>query len=220
MFRYLSAEDICKFFDKFEDQVIKRSGLDADELGELSRTEINQMLNAIFDDVVITKDNIHLYYEFMSDEDIKKYRHIIMPMFNDRLEIINKSIKLDAMYISAISLSVFGIKDTLKPIDEYIAEIKATEEYRAYISSKLAQQPYPPFFCGFEIEKGNVMGYINFSDVWCEFVKNVKIDIPTLINEDKFKKLCHDYIAENNLDVNIIEQLLKDRKLKLAQMSD
>ncbi len=92
----------------------------------------------LINESIITKDNIHLYYEFMSDEDIKKYRHIIMPMFNDRLEIINKSIKLDAMYISAISLSVFGIKDTLKPMEEYIAEIKASKEYLHYMSSKLA----------------------------------------------------------------------------------
>lgn len=35
-----------------------------------------------------------------------------------------------------IEVSYFGIKDTLKPIDEYIAEIKENEAYKNYIAKK------------------------------------------------------------------------------------
>lgn len=153
MFRYLSAEDICKFFDKFEYEVIKRSGLDADQLGELSRTEINQMLNAIFDDVVMTKDNIYLYYEFMGDEDKKIEFEILNPLFYERALELDRLIfllgteigdkkkyvvidKISSLF--SINLVSFGVKDTLKPIDEYIAEIKASKEYQEYMATSLS----------------------------------------------------------------------------------
>ena len=35
-----------------------------------SKIELKKELESVI--VVITKDNIHLYYEFMSDEDLKK----------------------------------------------------------------------------------------------------------------------------------------------------
>ena len=104
--------------------------------------------------VIITKDNIHLYYEFMSD-DVLKYIDILHPIFcnhyhaivsyfkkigfivddgkgydYDKVHYKGSFIKRDiTMYYG---ISFFGIKDTLKPIDEYIADIKASEEYKAY----------------------------------------------------------------------------------------
>ena len=108
-------------------------------------------------EVGITKDNIHLYYKFMSDED--KYTHsiIIHQSFyerNKKLELFytkengyisieimrniykNTYVKEGICYIGeCVAQSYFGVKDTMKPIEEYIEEIKASEEYHAYISS-------------------------------------------------------------------------------------
>ncbi len=107
--------------------------------------------------VVITKDNIHLYYEFMSDED--KYTHsdlihkilILERQFQvfKQLEInVNDEStwkKIQEKHIEkqienkrtewVTDLKIFGIKDILKPIDEYIAEIKASSEYKKYLFS-------------------------------------------------------------------------------------
>jgi hypothetical protein len=68
---------------------------------------------------IITKDNIHLYYEFMSDKELK-YNHLdlICEVLMDRVFLIK---------------DLLGIKDTLKPMDEYIEEIKASDEYKEYI---------------------------------------------------------------------------------------
>ena len=94
--------------------------------------------------VVITKDNIHLYYEFMSDDDIKEYSSLIDDIFEDRLDLLLKEFKsleynqitTDKYFTFFVSgLICFGTKDTLKPIDEYIVEIKASEEYKAYTGS-------------------------------------------------------------------------------------
>ena len=108
-------------------------------------------------EVGITKDNVHLYYKFMSDED--KYTHsiIIHQSFyerNKKLELFytkengyisieimrniykNTYVKEGTCYIGeCVAQSYFGVKDTMKPIEEYIEEIKASEEYHAYISS-------------------------------------------------------------------------------------
>ena len=101
--------------------------------------------------VVITEDNIALYYEFMGEEDKNKYKELLSDLFIDRHEnYVLKSLNLDyfgtKQYMTnvlsntfqqfRIGLSFFGIKDTLKPIDEYIEEIKASSEYKEYIESK------------------------------------------------------------------------------------
>jgi hypothetical protein len=96
---------------------------------------------------VITVDNISLYYEFMSDEDLEKYRVILRNIFYDRKLIILKSLNFINSYsdekkshyiYDAIKKhqSFFGIKDTLKPIDEYIEQIKQSEAYKEYIAKK------------------------------------------------------------------------------------
>ncbi len=127
--------------------------------------------------VEITKDNIHLYYEFMSDEDKFNYsKHIksknielVYPFMNDALKkhhfdnidlmfskrkskliiefgtdhkIICKSelfkakdyfILSEDSYFNT-SLKAFEVEDTLKPIDEYIEEIKSSDAYKEYIN--------------------------------------------------------------------------------------
>lgn len=101
--------------------------------------------------ITITKDNIHLYYEFMSDEDLKAHRFELTFIYNSRLHTIfhyfntkcnfignrqdfRKLYTLDNLQSGYItSWSIFGVQDTLKPINEYIEEIKASSEYKEYI---------------------------------------------------------------------------------------
>jgi len=105
--------------------------------------------------VVVTKDNIHLYYEFMSDEYKRDNAIILHNIFNRRrakisrildmntqeyteniIEHFKKSIVFSDPCCLSVGLVVFGVKDTLKPIDEYIAEIKESDEYKEFIKSE------------------------------------------------------------------------------------
>ena len=110
----------------------------------------------LFRDVTITKDNIHLYYEFMSDDDLRKISilEILLDTFNKRSTKIiytlfpgvdetirddirdnyllqDRNVSLNIVYLQTI----FGVKDTLKPINEYIKEIKNSSEYKEYLLS-------------------------------------------------------------------------------------
>jgi len=100
--------------------------------------------------ISITKDNIHLYYEFMSDDDKSKYSVILSQLFYSRqgmaINIFNVKNAYNNKNVLNIvwnyhnknvcGYSIFGIKDTLKPIDEYISDIKESSEYKEYIESK------------------------------------------------------------------------------------
>jgi len=94
-----------------------------------------------FKKVVITKDNIHLYYEFMSDEDLEKYGYILNDIFENRQRNISNILKINLTdielmqfehyaHFQIVGLISYGIKDTLKPTDEYIEEIKGSSEYK------------------------------------------------------------------------------------------
>lgn len=96
---------------------------------------------------VITKDNIHLYYEFMGEDDFLKHKDVISKAFDSRFGAIcfylnlNVAELIDNMVFSYIfnkivSQKVFNIKDVLKPMDEYILEIKESEKYQGYINKK------------------------------------------------------------------------------------
>jgi len=102
----------------------------------IKRLRKNRNYLEFLNSVVITKDNIHLYYEFMSDEDLVTHKDVLFFIFSDRSFYVSSSIKLPEKSISFNSkvLSILGIKDTLKPIDEYIADIKASDAYREYIA--------------------------------------------------------------------------------------
>jgi len=121
----------------------------------------NKILRYLFKNgaITITKDNIAEYYEFMSDEDLIKNKTIISDIFDSRKNTIppffkdidlkskgswcgvegfnnsKQEIVLLPMTYGHYTLKqvIFGVKDTLKPVDEYIAEIKASEEYKNYI---------------------------------------------------------------------------------------
>ena len=108
-----------------------------------------------FSKIIIKEDNIHLYYEFMSDEDIHKHLSIIHFKLKDEtidglsrggniakaLDIKGAELIKNSKVIPHSSGAVthvlrFGVKDTLKPIDDYILEIKESEAYKAHIHSK------------------------------------------------------------------------------------
>lgn len=138
---------------------------------ETSREKAIEKLNLIVDDYekdnsLITKDNIPLYYEFMSDGDLLNNALLLITGINEIKErflnvarTLNLSkddcgkydgttlygfingfpefIQLDVSWGAfLLRYDVFGIKDTLKPIDEYIAEIKESKDYKNYINSK------------------------------------------------------------------------------------
>ena len=97
----------------------------------------------------ITEENIHLYYEFMSNEDKIKNFDTLSTLFHTRQNEIkeliapnedhfNKHRELETLRSQAVGNTIFGIKDTLKPIDEYITEIKESEGYKEYLKSTLA----------------------------------------------------------------------------------
>lgn len=124
---------------------------------ELLREKVIEKLNLIVDDYekdndIIDKDNIYLYYEFMNDEDLEKYSCLLSDIFNNRLiqAFKNLSFSSDQIHIFLCkytlqilskdryikSSCIFGTKDTLKPIDEYIADIKESEAYKEYLAKK------------------------------------------------------------------------------------
>ncbi len=100
---------------------------------------------------IINKDNISLYYEFMSDEDIEKCSDLLNNTLLDRFRLIRQKIKFKDKAFTPLKdydmdialksnnyiyISFFGIKDTLRPINEYIAEIKESEAYKRYMAKK------------------------------------------------------------------------------------
>lgn len=152
-FNYLKANSIDTFMAKLGDKLAVASDLSVDELEQLSKKEFNDLISVIYEEVVITKDNIHLYYEFMSDEDLENWSKNLDIVFLERSRLLGvlkttSDVLKDNSYIldkyeevttskydnRFIALSMFGVKDTLKPIDEYIAEIKESDAYKEYIA--------------------------------------------------------------------------------------
>ncbi|MDY0292520.1 MAG: hypothetical protein RBR02_09330 [Desulfuromonadaceae bacterium] len=96
----------------------------------------------------ITKDNIADYYEFMSDGDKTKHHSDFMYCLGDRHEKICADLRLkdedvEKIYTATSSytgMSWFEIKDTLKPIDDYIEEIKESPEYKKYINNAIEKE--------------------------------------------------------------------------------
>lgn len=165
----LNNSQICDFIAKFKKELIKKSGLRIGEIEQLSKREFNELINTIYKDVIIDKDNIHLYYEFMRDEELEKYFYFLITGDNELRkrfitigEVLNidknsygkylyshifgllrcengfRELKTDyGTYI--LKFYFFGIKDTLKPIDDYIEEIKQSEAYKSYLANKAAK---------------------------------------------------------------------------------
>ncbi|MDD3467038.1 MAG: hypothetical protein PHE67_07800 [Campylobacterales bacterium] len=109
---------------------------------------------------VVTKHNVHLYYELMSDEDKIKNKIVFDGLMTQRFYAVVKSLNLkidwkeddfvefvvarkpdhivkiyalnESDSLNVIGQSFFDTKDTLKPIDEYIREIKESEAYQKH----------------------------------------------------------------------------------------
>ena len=142
------------------------SYLDIYETKEVAIKKAKKRNSELIKQLAITKDNIAEYYEFMSDDDLDKYSLIISTFFNtDRFYSILKSIlginrprpvlslkdkekmklHIEDVYanttqIKKIGMFWFNVKDTLKPIDEYIAEIKDSKEYKLFILRELLKK--------------------------------------------------------------------------------
>ena len=145
-FKYLNADEIGRFEDCFKDDLLLKSGLSFDEISTLSKREFNEMINIVYKDEPVNENNIHLYYEFMSSLKKCDYGDILTKIFTNRLHLINDKIILNATaikyetvtsinYMYLLSQSIYGVEDTLKPIDDYITEIKDSSEYKEYIAS-------------------------------------------------------------------------------------
>ena len=117
----------------------------------------------IIEDIIIS-DNISLYYEFLNDTDKERYKDILYVIHAKRYKDIKKAMIKDQLIFETLrgggldcdalhfnratrkfkqnsityyyDVYYFGIRDTLKPIKEYIAEIKKSEQYIALMSKK------------------------------------------------------------------------------------
>lgn len=106
----------------------------------------------------ITKDNVHLYYSFMNDDevktldssnlrDIKTGTPVITTLLSRRMIEIREALSIHPAILdnykkytfglndSVLSQSIFGVKDTLEPIDVYVSEIKQSEQYKTYMAN-------------------------------------------------------------------------------------
>lgn len=100
---------------------------------------LNQFINDLGNTgTEITSENINIYYGHMSNEMKEEYGEILHPILTDRRSYIDSILDLKLKDLSFsydkkgnwISYCYFGIQDTLKPIDEYINQIKESEQYK------------------------------------------------------------------------------------------
>lgn len=114
-----------------------------------------------FDSLLITEENIEKHYSSMQDEDLEKYSSIIDKKLRvERNPIIKNSLmndlgyngirtkdetsKMLRSYISndynsegtgIIRTAIFGVKDNLQPIDQFVSDIKDSASYKSYKKS-------------------------------------------------------------------------------------
>lgn len=90
--------------------------------------------------VEISQENIHLYYEFMDNESVYKLgsNSLMLSKIHDKrhlqiIDLLNIDIKiLDEYKKTYIHSYYFGVKDNLKPIDEYILDIKNSDAFKEF----------------------------------------------------------------------------------------
>lgn len=131
------GKSICFQCDE-EDIILEKEGV-CSHCDSLNRK--NDYLSGEFE---ITKKNINLYYEFMSDEDLEKYKEILTELFQNRYSQVFENVNLHASHLVFktiekyyyVGQSFFGAKDILRPIKEFISEIKEREEYTTYMQNK------------------------------------------------------------------------------------
>jgi len=145
-------KELLKKYNKQKIKVVEK--INPVDAGAMSNGDIKIVFDIerdflIIEDV-ITKDNIHLYYEFMSDDDLEENGELVESTLLKRKEQIIKKLNISNLdFVSNVSnlcasepffilnSILFGIKDTLKPINEYIIEIKGSSEYKKYVYSSI-----------------------------------------------------------------------------------
>ena len=175
-----------------------------------------------FDYIEITKNNIADYYEFMGDELRNKYSSIVHEVLElDRQFLVFKSLNIDVnddyiwnnlkrYHIQSekdekrtqwtTELTIFGIKDNMKPIDEYIVEIEKSPDFQKYATNKIL----------LKIQNNEEVPSSEFSkiDFESEAFKALSPDIKTTIT---------DYINEQS--DKIVNAALEEDRLKQEQNS-
>ncbi len=116
--------------------------------------ELNRKNDFLSGNIEINKNNLHLYYKFISNEDLEKYSLILNDVFMDRYIFIYKELfeessltypyflvkkttqiyNIDGGLI--LKSFVLDVQDILKPIHEYLKEIKQSLSYQNYLQEK------------------------------------------------------------------------------------
>ena len=206
---------------------------------DFERLKVDKEGHLIFGEssLKVTKDNIADYYEFMSDEDLHNYKVQLSELLEDRLGKIwvNLGFKSDfpdvsppimpydfSNYLQGVYAVmgtskmpyqiIFGAKDTLKPIDEYIQDIKASNEYQEYILIKAISD-----YTKEDIGKIKNM-YLDNTDK--EEVENFRSDL-SYNKEYELLELFDNYIQNNSSDLSptVDECLAKVEEKEAAKSS-
>ena len=143
-------KNLLKKYNKTYISVVEN--LDKEKAGCVSSCNFKVYFDVVEDLILIkdtiTKENISIYYEFMNNDDLIKYKSIIDEILVYRKDFINEKLfsTIDSRIKGGYSFTdigayrikqtIFEVKDTLKPINEYIAEIKKSEQYIALMSKK------------------------------------------------------------------------------------
>ena len=189
-----------------------------DEACTISKKEIAEYL--LKNGAEITKENIHVYYEFMDNESVCKFgrnNSLLYRTHDNRhlqiIELLNIDIKILDNYKKAyIHSYYFGVKDNLKPIDEYIVEIKNSNVYKEYHFNNLVKT------YNLSINSLKQLESELFADD-STYVSNIDNLIYSALDKiaDDFKLNVIDYIEDNCLQestgltcISDIEVIIKD----------
>ena len=151
----------------------------------------------------ITRGNIEEQYQFMSDVEREEERELLHSILEDRSEAILKVLEVDysdclsKKLISYstdnighhfLSFTFFGVVDMLNPIDEYIAEINASEAYKSHIKPKC-------LLCGGTLKKEET----NLSEYTCEDCDCLQNEDGTVQSDIPF--YLANYTTEENIEI-------------------
>ena len=142
----VSSPNIDLVIEDLKNQTVKiENSCDEDEKAVLNHFKnfIKEIVEyQLKNGLVITDDNIHLYYKFMDNESVCEFGNKDISLFRIHskrhlqiIELLNIDIKILDQYLkTCIHAYYFGVKDTLKPIDDYITDIKNSNAYKSYIA--------------------------------------------------------------------------------------
>lgn len=81
-------------------------------------------------------DNREVIGRTMEDRQKEIMNFLGVTFLEDDIFSVETAKEKDGNHLIVISQTVFGIKDNLEPIDEYIAKIKESDQYKSYIKEK------------------------------------------------------------------------------------